>query len=553
MLDHSNIIRLSVIKILISLILVLLGWLHETNAQSILDLPIDSTFEGRTLTNGLRGIANQPNCNIYFLSEWTDAILFERAHIGKMLSTVLDDMFADTDLSYIEMYPNIVVLVKDPSNILARRETMTKALAEGKKVEQIQIGQLEEHQDRKIVINGKVMDWNANEPIVAADIAVNAGEYVVSTDQYGNYELSLVPGIYILSISFLGYQDKVINLSVYDDGELNIDLDQETTDLEEVVIQARQSVDMSTSEIGKTVLDLLELKRAPALLGAPDIIKQIQSLAGVTSVGEATSGFNVRGGSVDQNLILYDGMPQFNSSHAIGFLNGFNYDAIQNVTFYKGGISARYGGRASSVLDIKSLDGNMKSWKGKAGIGLLTSNIMANGPIRKNVSSLTLAMRATYSNWLVRSIDSDFADLSNSTVSFWDGNAKYVHQIDEGSKISVSGYGSFDRFGITVDTTYQWNNYQLSSIWEKQINDNLKGTYELGVSRYSYEVLNKNLLTASKLAYSVSTISGKVEFLNKQKKHKLNYGIQTYLYLFNPGRLSPTTAHSNSADLQLDQ
>jgi len=519
-----------------------------------LDAQIESKYSGQSLSLLLEEVTTDKKAKIFFLTDWTDQIIISNEQIGQPLGLVLDRLFEDKDLSYIEMYPNVIVLVKDPSNVLARRERMAQALSEGTVVDQVTLGERSNRTtDVKVRIRGKVIDWNTDEALVGATIAVNGGEYAVTTGTDGSYALDLVSGDYLLTVSYLGYDDKIINLGLYKSGRLDIQLDQESTNLDEVVIQGKQSVDMSTSDIGKTVLDMTELKRAPALLGSPDIIKQIQSLAGVTSVGEATSGFNVRGGSVDQNLILYDGMPQFNSAHAIGFLNGFNYDAVQNVTFYKGGISARYGGRAASVLDIKSLEGDMQSWSGKAGIGILTSNIMANGPIKKDVSSLTFALRTTYSNWLVRSIDTDFADLTNSTVSFLDGNATYTVKLNDQSKIKISGYGSFDRFGISADTTYQWNNFQIGASWEKVINDNLRATYDLGANTYAYDVINENPRTASQLSYQVSTVAAKAGFDLEIKEHKLNFGVQSNLYRFAPGSLKPTSENSNSANLQLDK
>jgi hypothetical protein len=198
--------------------------------------------------------------------------------------------------------------------------------------------------------------------------------------------------------------DKVIDLMAYEDGEINLELEEAPILLEEVIIQDRAARDLTTSKVGLTQLTMREIKRAPALLGEADLIKQVQTLAGVTTVGEAASGFNVRGGSVDQNLILYDGLPVFNSSHVFGFLSAFNPEAIRDVSFYRGGIPAEYGGRVSSVLDIRSKDGDYKKWNGNAGIGMITSNLMINGPLRKEKTSLAASFRSTYSNWLIHSI-----------------------------------------------------------------------------------------------------------------------------------------------------
>src|SRR5258708_38588482 len=222
--------------------------------------------------------------------------------------------------------------------------------------------------------------------------------------------------------------------------------------LEGVVIQQQEARESTNSRIGQTRLTMREVKRAPALLGEADLIKQVRLLPGVTTVGEAATGFNVRGGSVDQNLILYDGMPVFNSSHVFGFFSAFNAEAIRDVSFYRGGIPAEFGGRVSSVLDIRSKEGDYEKWTGGAGIGMITSNANFRGPIIKNKTSIAGSVRSTYSDWLINSVRSNYVDLSKSTLTFYDATLKLAHKFSSKTKFTFSDYASRDQFVIKCDS-----------------------------------------------------------------------------------------------------
>ncbi len=282
-------------------------------------------------------------------------------------------------------------------------------------------------------------------------------------------------------------------------------------------------------------------------------IKQVQTLPGVTTVGEAASGFNVRGGSVDQNLILYDGMPAFNSSHVFGFFSAFNAEAVRDISFYKGGIPAEYGGRASSVLDIKSKDGDYKKWNGNAGIGMLTSNFMINGPIQKERTAIAASFRTSYSNWLIHSVNTDYVNLSNSMVSFYDGTLKLTHLINDRSKLSFTGYSSKDAFRLTGDSTYQWRSLQGSAKLDHQFSSQLGAEFVAGISTYDYKLTNADSLTALELSYRITTTVFKAGFHYEEGNHKYNFGWQGLYYHFEPGKLVPTSPASNAKHITIDK
>lgn len=216
------------------------------------------------------------------------------------------------------------------------------------------------------------------------------------------------------------------------------------------------------------------------MLGEVDLIKQVQVLPGVTTAGEAASGYNLRGGSVDQNLILYDGLPVFNSSHVFGFFSSFNSEAIRDVTFFRGGIPAEYGGRVSSVLDIRSKEkGSYEKWNASGGIGIVSTNLMVNGPIVRNKTSVAASFRTTYSDWLMNTVRSNYVGLDQSTVSFYDGAAKLTHLFSEKTKLTLSGYLSHDDFKLQGDTTYRWDTYLSSMRLDHQFNSRVSAAFRL--------------------------------------------------------------------------
>ena len=247
-----------------------------------------------------------------------------------------------------------------------------------------------------------------------------------------------------------------------------------------------------------------------------------------------------------------DGMPVFNSSHVFGFFSSFNAEAIRDVTFYRGGIPAEFGGRISSVLDIRSKEGSYEKWEGNAGIGIISSNAMINGPIKKNKTSIALSLRTTYSDWLINSVRSNYVDLNKSTVSFYDGTGKLTHLFSKKTKLTLSGYISHDQFRLRGDSTYRWDT-QLSSLrLDHEFTKTLTSNFMVGYGAYSYDVFDKDPLTGFNLKYKIKYPSAKADFHLKLYRHKIDFGLQSIYYDFNPGTFSPSSPDSDKKFLQMD-
>ena len=272
-------------------------------------------------------------------------------------------MFKGSELNYLEINEHSIALVRDPAHAIQHHAMINVAQRSHKKIDKVIIGiQADALGGRQVTLRGVITENKSKDPLVGASVVATDIPVGTVTDTEGRFELKVPSGAHVITISYVNFEEKVIDLEIYKDGVVNQELEEVPTVLEEVVIQDMSAREITTSAIGTTQLSMKEVKRAPAMLGEVDLIKQIQTLPGVTTTGEAASGYNVRGGSVDQNLILYDGLPVFNSSHVFGFFSAFNAEAIRDVTFYRGGIPAEFGGRISSVLDIRSKEGDRERW-----------------------------------------------------------------------------------------------------------------------------------------------------------------------------------------------
>jgi hypothetical protein len=357
----------------------------------------------------------------------------------------------------------------------------------------------------------------------------------------GTFKLQVPTGEYYIVFRYSFFDEKVINLGAYESGELSVELMMTPKILDEVVITGNQA-SVVTSNVGQVDIKMAELKKLPTFLGEVDILKQIQILPGVTSVGEMSSGYNVRGGGVDQNLLLYDGIQVFNSSHVFGFFSAFNSEAIKNASFFKGGIPAEYGGRVSSVMNITLKEGDYEKWSASGGIGPISANLAINGPVQKNKSSLFASFRSSYSDWLIRKLD--YQNINKSSVSFYDASLKFSHKFSERDKLTLSGYSSRDNFGLPSDTTFRWMNFVGSLQFDHSFSK-IFSTFTLGYGKYAYDVTDDTPSSAYDLKYSISYPTFKADFNYQLGVHKLNAGVGSILYGISPGTIVATSPQSN--------
>src|SRR5690606_22830603 len=311
------------------------------------------------------------------------------------------------------------------------------------------------------------------EPVVNASVFINSS-YQSVTDQYGYYSIALPPGKYVLNVVAIGMKDTHVNIQVHSDGRLNLDIQDQVATLKEVIVSSRKSSNVTQVQMGVQRLNIDHIRRVPSLFGEADVLRVITSLPGVKTVGEASTGFNVRGGSADQNLILFNDANIFNPSHFFGMFSAFNPEVVKDIELYKSSIPARFGGRLSSVLDISSREGNKKEITGSAGIGLITSRVNIEGPLAKEKTSFIFGARTSYANWLINLLPSEY---EKSQASFQDVNFGISHRIDSTNNLYFTGYFSNDQFKLNSDTTYGYSNMNFAVKWKLNFNQKLSGTF----------------------------------------------------------------------------
>jgi CarboxypepD_reg-like domain/TonB-dependent Receptor Plug Domain len=340
----------------------------------------------------------------------------------------------------------------------------------------------------KYTLSGNIKDATNGEELIGTTVIIkeipNTG---VTTNAYGFYSITLPEGKYTVETSYVGYKPFVQIVELNKNVKLNIEIGTSVKDLNEVEITAeKKNQNITKSQMGVEKLDIQEIKNIPVLFGEKDILKTIQLLPGIKSAGEGNSGFFVRGGSADQNLILLDEAPVYNASHLLGFFSTFNSDAIKDVTVYKGGMPAEYGGRLASVLDIKMNDGNNKRFGISGGIGAISSRVNIEGPIVKERGSFLLTARRTYADVFLK-LAKD-SSLKETTLYFYDLNAKANYRINDNNRLFLSGYFGRDVFGFDNLFGFDWGNATGTLRWNHLFSDKLFSNTSLIFSDYNYKI-----------------------------------------------------------------
>ncbi len=388
-------------------------------------------------------------------------------------------------------------------------------------------------------VAGHVRSAESGEPLIGASIGTEVPGVGIATDQFGYYALTLPKGPHELRIKSIGMKSSVRRIVIYSDGQLDIELQEDVTPLKEVTIESEKDKNVSGMQMGLERLDIRTMKKVPVVLGEVDVLKVVLTLPGVQSVGEATTGLNVRGGSTNQNLILFNDATIYNPSHLFGFFSAFNPDVVKNVELYKSGIPAEYGGRLSSVLDITSREGNSKKFAGSGGLGPVTGRLTLEGPIVKDKTSFLIGGRSTYSDWLLNQIPNKA--IANSKASFYDVNLNINHKINEKNTIYATGYMSRDRFTLNSDTLYTYRNQNAALKWKHIFNNKLYGVLTGAYSGYDYSVTStENPVNAFELKYSINQMQWKADFnYYTASRHGLNFGVSTIRYALSPGSYQP--------------
>ena len=397
-------------------------------------------------------------------------------------------------------------------------------------------------------ISGTITDASNGETVFGASVFLENTTIGAVTNAYGFYSITAEEGDYKLIVSYIGYATASQKITLNGNQNINFEITEASTALEEVLIVAEESerVNIKSPQMSVSKLKVETIKQIPVVLGEVDIIKSIQLLPGVNNGGEGSSGFNVRGGAVDQNLVLLDEAIIYNTSHLFGFFSVFNADAIKDVKLYKGGIPARYGGRVSSVLDVRQKDGNSKKFELNGGIGLISSRLSAEGPVFSNKGSFLVAGRGSYAHLFLQATGGE------NSAFFYDLNLKTNYNIDKKNKLYLSAYFGRDEFNFGANFNSGYGNASGNLRWNYIFSDRVFSNLSFIYSDYDYVLDFKSFdfdwiseITNYNIKYDLSYY--------QSNKLQLDFGFNAIYYDFNPGEINPTTETSSINPLILDQ
>ena len=387
-------------------------------------------------------------------------------------------------------------------------------------------------------ISGNIRDAETGEDLIGAAVVVETLSTGAVTNVYGFYALSLPAGSYTLSVQYIGYVRKRITLDLAQDTTLNVELMPQSTALEEIVIVAESEDDPITSlNMGVAKIRPQDIDNVPVLFGEKDVLKTIQLLPGIQGAGEGNSGFFVRGGNADQNLILLDEATVYNASHLLGFFSVFNSDAIKDVNVIKGDMPAQYGGRLSSVLDIRMKEGNSKEFSGTGSIGLISSKLTLEAPIVKDKGSFMVSGRRTYVDLFFNLFNIE--DLEDSQLYFYDLNAKANYRLNDRNRVFVSGYFGRDRFGFEDAFGFDWGNATATVRWNHLFSDRLFSNTSFIYSDYDYIVSINDGDSEVEIGSAIQDLNLKQDFdYFLSNNHTLRFGGNLIYHTFVPGEIT---------------
>ena len=395
-------------------------------------------------------------------------------------------------------------------------------------------------------VSGIIRDKETKETLVGVAVFVKGQETKgVSSGMDGDYRLSLREGNYILSVNYMGYENQEIKINLNKNITRSIELKKSMVGLNEVVISAQQPDENVTApQTGVERLEIQQLNKLPVLLGEPDIIKSIQLMPGVQGAGEGSSGFYVRGGSADQNLILLDDVSLYNASHLMGFFSTFNSGVLRDVTLYKGALPAQYGERLSSILDVQQRIGDNQKYHVAGGIGLISSNINAEGPIKKGKSSFLIGARRTYVDAIGKA--AGIEEAKNTTLYFYDLNMKLAFALSDKDRLTVSGYMGMDKMKIKEAAEINWGNKFLSTTWNHTYNSKWNSKTSLSYNQYDY-FMEMEIGSKENGKSIIKDYSLKHEYIyDRNPGNRWRFGISSTYHDLAPGNFKVDLEENNS-------
>ena len=510
-----------------------------------------------------RSLTQQSGYTVYYNPVETDSLLLTIQCDGLSVETALNMALEGTDFQISVFKDKYIFVLKDKHlNTYLPEDFFTVRTRQRERITGLPVSPLEQKATsenkvytigdenaqiipERVRLSGTMTDFKTGEPIIGAVIQLENNPMNASaTDAFGFYSLQLPSGRNRLLIRGVGLKETQRQVMLFGDGKLDIELEEQIYSLQEVVVTANRNIGIQSTTIGVERLQIRDIKNIPTAFGETDVIRVVMMLPGVKSVGEVSSGFNVRGGSTDQNLILFNDGTVYNPTHLFGFFSVFNPDLIKDMELYKSSIPAKFGGRISSVLDINGREGNKKEFNGSVNLGILTSRITLEGPIGEKTSFI-LGGRTTYSDWILGMLPDD-SGYKDGKAGFYDLNLIVDHKFSDRDNLYLSGYYSNDRFQFTANDRYGYSNSNASAKWRHLFSNRFTSSFVFGYDHYDYIMsLRENPFAAYSLQFGIDQEFGKLDFTYyANDQHKIDFGLGSLYYHLNPGEYLPDAPES---------
>ena len=522
---------------------------------------------GLPITDVISELERTHDVQFFYQSDWLDSLHFSGDLHGDSLEDKLDHLFSGTSINYFQYEGSVILtqnvaIIDDPeiTKSFLSKEKEVSIIEKGLVFSREYINQAESSDLENFVfeignrnqlvsggsstIAGYVKNMEDGEGIEGALVYTQNPFIASSTDENGFYSLKLPNGKHTLFIQFVGMKTTTRNIVLFSNGRMDIEMAVDIIALQEVLVESDRDINVSNVQMGVRKIDIEESKNIPILLGEKDLMKVSTTEAGVQAVGEGASGFNVRGGKSDQNLIMLNKAPIYNSSHFFGFFSVFNSEAMESMEIFKSGIPAKYGGRLSSIFDIRSKSGSKTDFKGEGGISPITGRLTLEIPLIDEKTSLLVSGRTTYSNWILNK--SKDAEFNGNKVSFYDINGTLDHEIGEKDRLVLTGYFSKDKFKLASDTLFSFSDFEYTNSnatldWIHQFNPNFDLNVSAILVKYQYDLsFTDSPPNSFNQDFTLEEKNIEVELNNfVGKRHTLNYGFGAKYYTINPGSKLP--------------
>lgn len=526
------------------------------------DLYFSGRYDHVQFVKFVQDVEQRTGAAFFYKTEWVDDIFVSFQGDSVLLTDVLDLVLEDTDLVYYIDNGNNVFILKDvilveqlsdfsnesgrdePAEISSGGVTYTEQkYINGRKtgmVETLVVGDESAGSPRSsVIIHGKLTDSESGEPLIGATIYIEELERGAVTDVDGYFTFLLAPGRYSVEFSSLGMKKARYFLLVHNSGRLDLSMESEVIPISEVVVKADRYHNVKGLQMGFERITIKSIKEIPVVMGEKDLLKVAQMLPGIQTVGEGTSGFNVRGSPSDQNMFYINRIPVYNTSHLFGFFSSFSPDIVRDFSLYKSNIPVKYGGRLASCFDITTRQGNRKKFTARGGISPITGHLAAEGPIKKDHTSFIVSARSTYSDWILERLEDP--DLRNSNASFNDFAGGINVEPDESNFLKIFGYHSSDKFSLEKTSDYKYATSGASMNWNHRYTNRLSSDLSAVFGRYRFNTINKaEPVSAYEHGFQIDHYEARADFnWMPGKKHSLPFGASMIYYRLDRGIVEP--------------